>query len=48
MTTPGPVTWQYILEKQAPQTLKQITGLREAVLAEGALSVKTKTLMMML
>ncbi len=48
MTTPGAVTWQSILEKQAPQTLKQITGLREAVLAEGALSVKTKTLMMML
>ncbi len=48
MTTPRAVTWQSILEKQAPQTLKQITGLREAVLAEGALSIKTKTLMMML
>ncbi len=48
MTTPRAVTWQSILEKQSPQLLKQITGLREAVLTDGALSVKTKTLMTML
>ena len=41
-------TWQTILGKFAPELLKQVTGLRETVLADGALSVKTKTLMMML
>ena len=48
MTTPKAVTWQTILEKHAPELLRQVTGLRETVLADGALSVKTKTLMMML
>ena len=48
MTTPKTVTWQTILEKYTPELLKQVTGLRETVLADGALSVKTKTLMMML
>lgn len=48
MTTPRAVTWQTILGKYAPEVLKQVTGLRETVLADGALSVKTKTLMMML
>ena len=48
MTTPKATTWQTILEKRAPELLKQVTGLRETVLADGALSSKTKTLMMML
>lgn len=48
MTTPGAVTWQSILGKQYPQILEQITALRETALADGALSIKTKTLMMML
>ena len=48
MTTPKAVTWQSILEKHNPELLKQVTGLRETVLMDGALSVKTKTLMMML
>ena len=48
MTTPKPITWQTILEKYTPELLKQVTGLRETMLADGALSVKTKTLMMML
>ncbi|MBI2850414.1 MAG: carboxymuconolactone decarboxylase family protein [Chloroflexi bacterium] len=48
MTTPGPVNWQTILEKQAPELQKQITSLRESVQKDGALSAKTKTLMMML
>ncbi len=48
MTTPRAVTWQGSLEKQAPQTLKHITGLRETVMAYGAPSIKTITLMMML
>ena len=48
MTTPTTATWQTILGKCNPELLKKVTGLREAVLADGALSVKTKTLMMML
>lgn len=48
MTTSGSTNWQTILEKFAPELLKQVTGLREMVLVAGALSVKTKTLMMML
>ena len=48
MTTPKAATWQTTLEKYAPELLKEVTGLWETVLADGALSVKTKTLMMML
>ena len=48
MTSPQATTWQTILEKCNPELLKEVTGIREAVLAEGALSVKTKTLMTML
>ena len=40
--------WQIILEKHAPELLKQATGLQETVIGDGALSAKTKTLMMML
>jgi alkylhydroperoxidase/carboxymuconolactone decarboxylase family protein YurZ len=40
--------WQIILEKHAPELLKQATGLQEMAIGDGALSVKTKTLMMML
>ena len=48
MTTSKAATWQTILGKSAPELLKQVTGLQQTVLADGALSVKTKTLMMML
>ena len=48
MTTPRAATWQTILEKHAPKVLREITGVRETVLADGALSIKTKTLMTML
>ncbi|MFC2041938.1 carboxymuconolactone decarboxylase family protein [Chloroflexota bacterium] len=48
MTTPRPGSWQAKLGEIAPELLKNVTGLREMVLAEGALSLKTKTLMMML
>jgi len=48
MTTPKPITWRTILEGNAPELHRQVTGIRETVLADGALSVKTKTLMMML
>ncbi len=48
MTMPTPANWQTILEKSSPELLKKVNGLREAVLTDGALSIKTKTLMMML
>jgi alkylhydroperoxidase/carboxymuconolactone decarboxylase family protein YurZ len=48
MTTPRPVSFQTVLEKHAPELNKQVTVIREKVLVEGALSLKTKTLMMML
>lgn len=48
MTTSSAGSWQTNLGKIAPELLKSMTGLREMVLVEGALSVKTKTLMMML
>jgi len=41
-------SWQAKLEERAPELLKNVMGLREMVLVEGALSLKTKTLMMML
>ncbi|MFC2038823.1 carboxymuconolactone decarboxylase family protein [Chloroflexota bacterium] len=47
MTTSGP-GWQAKLEAVSPELMKSMTGLREAVMVEGALSVKTKTLMMMI
>ncbi len=48
MTTSRAGSWQAKLGKFAPELLKNVTGLREMVLVEGALSLKTKTLMMML
>ncbi len=48
MTTPRAGSWQAKLEEIFPELLKNVTGLRETVLVEGALSIKTKTLMMML
>ena len=48
MTTSKAGTWQAILGEFAPDLFKKVTGLQETVLVEGALSIKTKTLMMML
>lgn len=48
MTTPRPANWQTALEKHVPEINKKMTELREAIQKEGALSLKTKTLMMML
>ena len=48
MTMSKMAAWQNILRKNAPELLKQATGLQETVIGDGALSVKTKTLMMML
>ena len=47
MTSHAP-TWRDTLGKQSPDMLKQITALQETVMKDGALSLKTKTLMMML
>ena len=48
MTTPRAGSWQAKVGEIAPELIKNMTGLRETVLAECALSLKTKTLMMML
>ena len=47
MTSNAP-SWRDNLGKHAPDMLKQITTLQETVMKDGALSLKTKTLMMML
>ncbi len=41
-------TWQELLAQGSPALNKQVTAVREAVLVDGALSLKTKTLMTML
>ncbi|MFC1873178.1 carboxymuconolactone decarboxylase family protein [Chloroflexota bacterium] len=48
MTTAGPGSWQAKLENNTPGLLKNMNELRETLLIEGVLSLKTKTLMMML
>jgi len=48
MTTPKPAGWQAMLEKGAPELLKDVSGLNEKLLADGALPARTKVLMMML
>ena len=48
MTMPARISWQTVLEKNNPELLNKVTGVRETVLTDGALSVKTKTLMTML
>ena len=48
MTTSGAANWQTMLEKNSPELLNQVTGIREAIMTDGALSIKTKTLMTML
>ena len=47
MTSNAP-TWRDSLGKHAPEMLKQITDLQATITKDGALSLKTKTLMMML
>jgi alkylhydroperoxidase/carboxymuconolactone decarboxylase family protein YurZ len=48
MTMSEKPTWQIILEKHAPELLKQATGLQEMTIRDSALSAKMKTLMMVL
>lgn len=47
MTTPG-ANWQTMMNKSAPDLMKQLGDLQKTATADGALSAKTKTLMMML
>ncbi len=47
MTTNTP-SWRDSLGKNSPDMLKHITELQETITKDGALSLKTKTLMMML
>ena len=48
MTAPKAGTWKTILEESTPDLFKMATELQKTVLVEGTLSIKTKTLMMML
>lgn len=48
MTQPQAAPWQVALGKSAPVLLKDVTTVRESVMNDGALSLKTKTLMTML
>ena len=41
-------SWQDLLENNTPDLMKTVGGARESVMADGALSNKTKTLMTML
>ena len=43
-----PVTWQTLLESNAPELMKNVLGARDFTLQDGALSTKVKTLMTML
>ena len=47
MTSNAP-NWRDSLGKSAPDLLKHITTLQETITKDGALSLKTKTLMLML
>jgi|WetSurMetagenome_2_1015567.scaffolds.fasta_scaffold779204_1 alkylhydroperoxidase/carboxymuconolactone decarboxylase family protein YurZ len=48
MTTSRPINWKDNLAKGAPELSRQVSSLEEMAMKDGALSVKTKTLMMML
>lgn len=48
MTQAQAAPWQVALETSAPALLKDVTVVREAIMKDGALSMKTKTLMTML
>ena len=48
MAQPQAAPWQTVLEQNAPDLLKNVLGVREAVLQEGALSLKVKIMMTML
>lgn len=41
-------TWQALLEQGALELLKDVTGIRESILTDGARSLNVKTLIMMI
>src|SRR3989304_538506 len=47
MTSQAP-SWRDHLGKHTPELLKQMTALQDTIMKDGALSLKTKTLMMMM
>ncbi len=47
MTTPR-TNWQSMAGKSAPELVKHVNDMQAMMLADGALTAKTKTLMMML
>ena len=48
MAQPQAAPWQTMLEENAPDLLKNVASVREAVLQEGALPLKVKPMMTML
>ena len=48
MTQPQTAPWQAALEKSTPVLFKDVTGMRESIMKDGALSLKVKTLMTMI
>jgi alkylhydroperoxidase/carboxymuconolactone decarboxylase family protein YurZ len=48
MTTPKPSPWQDTLRKSTPELFKYYTELQGKIMVDGALSIKMKTLMMLL
>ena len=48
MAQPQAAPWQTMLEQNTPNLLKDVAGVRETILQEGALSLKVKTMMTML
>ena len=48
MTTAKPGGWPEMVNRGAPELMKQVTDLQKKIMADGALSAKHKMLMMML
>jgi alkylhydroperoxidase/carboxymuconolactone decarboxylase family protein YurZ len=48
MTQAQLAPWQVALQKSAPALLNDVSSVRESIMADGALSMKVKTLMTMI
>ena len=48
MTQPNPASWQTKMERNSPELFREIMGVRNNVLVDGALPLKVKILMTML
>ena len=48
MTQPNPASWQTKMERNSPGLFREIMGVRNNVLVDGALPLKVKILMTML